>query len=82
MASQYQPPEEQISKVLDKYTPRQIAIAYLRSSRRARQAETAFGVLDKVSAAALSVATGDTKGAAEELAKATRQIKRNKKHHA
>ena len=82
MSDQYQPPEDKISEVLSKFTPRQVAIAYLRASRRARQAETAFGVLDKIPGAALSVATGDTKGPADELAKATRQMKRDKQHQA
>ncbi|MEO1108289.1 MAG: hypothetical protein AAFX90_10235 [Pseudomonadota bacterium] len=62
MAEKFNPSEEQIAKVLEKYTARQIAIAYLRASRRARQTETAFKALDAVSGAGFSAATGDKAG--------------------
>ena len=35
----HEPTEEQIAKVLEKYTPRQIAIAYLRATHRAKSAK-------------------------------------------
>ena len=82
MTERYDPPEEQIRRVLDTYSPRQIAIAYLRASRRARQAEIAFDVLDKLSSATVSAATGDTKGVSDALKDATRKLKRAKHHHS
>jgi len=82
MTERYDPPEEQIKKVLEKYSQRQIAIAYLRAARRARQAETAFDVMDKIAGATASIATGDAKGAVDELERATRRMKREKHHHA
>ncbi|WP_323779070.1 hypothetical protein [Leisingera sp.] len=82
MSDRYDPPEEQIQKVLRKYTPRQVAIAYLRSSRRARQAEAAFDVMDGIQGATAAAATGDYKSAKDELQKAMRRIKRDKQHHA
>lgn len=82
MSDRYDPPEDQIEKVLQKYSPRQIAIAYLRASRRARNAEAAFDVMDKIQGATFAAATGDFKGAANELGKANRRLKREKNTHA
>lgn len=59
MTEQFTPSEVQIEKVLASYTPRQVAIAYLRATRRARDAETAFGMMDDVADLTRSALTGD-----------------------
>lgn len=76
MSDQFQPPRAAIDKVLKKYTPEQIAIAYLRASRRARAAETAFSVMDKVAGATIDAMGGDLKGASDKIQRATRTLKR------
>lgn len=63
MPQRYDPPEEKINRVLETYSPRQIAIAYLRASHRARQAEKAFELMDSLQGATAAAATGDFKGA-------------------
>ncbi|MDE4059786.1 hypothetical protein [Phaeobacter gallaeciensis] len=59
MAGVYNPPAAQIQEVLDRFTPRQIAIAYLRASRARKRAE---GVAQSMVAAAdaeRAVVSGD-----------------------
>lgn len=63
MSERYDPSEEQIEKLIAERTPRELAIGYLRATRRARQAEAAFKVMDSVSDMAINLAAGDLKGA-------------------
>ena len=44
----FEPTEAQIAKVLEKYTPRQIAIAYLRANHRAASKERAENAADDI----------------------------------
>lgn len=53
----FTPTEAQIAKVLESYTPRQIAIAYLRASRRAASKERAEDAVDDI----VSLLTGKRK---------------------
>lgn len=81
MSDRYNPPEDQIEKVLRSYSPRQIAIAYLRASRRARNAESAFHVLDKIQSATVAATAGDYKTAKEEMAEANQRLRGAKNTH-
>lgn len=53
------PTEAQIAAILAKYTPRQIAIAYLRAQHRARQAETVGKLWEGMSDLQHGLATGN-----------------------
>jgi hypothetical protein len=70
----WQPTDAAIAEVLAKYTPRQIAIAYLRAKRRARQAETAFQAMDEITAATESVRRGDERSARATLERLSRKL--------
>ena len=61
MADQYEPTEVEIAAVLAKTgsDPRKLAIAYLRSSKRARGAETAFKIMDGLAGMGIGLASGD-----------------------
>ena len=56
---QFKPSEAAISKVLGKYTPRQVAIGYLRASRRASSAEAAFTIISEINEAITAARSGD-----------------------
>lgn len=75
MADDYTPSEQQIAKVLEKYTPRQIAIAYLRASRKRRAAETTIKVITELSEARDAARTGDFKGVVDGLEGATKILR-------
>lgn len=76
----YMPSGEKIDEVLAKYTPRQIAIAYLKALRRARQAENFGKAMEAVQDMTVAVFTGNVnlaEGAAKKaqgLARAGREI--------
>ena len=74
---QFQPTDAQIDAVLAKYTPRQIAAAYLRASRRARQAETAFELAINVADFGVSALTGDLAGAKAAVNRAEKVARTN-----
>lgn len=67
----YMPSDEKIDEVLAKYTPRQIAIAYLKALRRARQAEAFGQVMEAVQDMTVAAFTGDV-GLAEAAARKTK----------
>ena len=73
-----QPTEAQIDKVLASYTPRQIAIAYLRAQARAREAETAFALMGDVADLTRTILTGDMAGAEAAVESAARTARTNK----
>lgn len=75
MTQTYTPTEAQIEKVLASYTPRQVAIAYLRATRRARDAETAFGLMSDVADLTRSSLTGDLTGAEAAVKSAERRAR-------
>jgi len=77
VSEMYNPPNDKIEKVLEKYTPRQIAIAYLRASRRAKGAETAFDLLDSLQGVSDAMSSGDCSGAIKGLNKANRRMARH-----
>ena len=68
----YNPTEAQIEAVLAKFTPRQIAIAYLRASRRAKDADFAFSMMESVADLAISGINGNIKGAEEAVGNAAK----------
>lgn len=76
MAEQFTPTEEQIQAAIDKAGGdiRKIAIAYLRASRRARDAEAAFNVLSDIQSLTLAAATGDLDMAEKAVKSAERHI--------
>lgn len=75
MTQQFQPSEERIAKVLEKYSPRQIAIAYLRASRRASNSEGEFKALASLDDAHEAVKRGNGKGAMDGLDGALRALR-------
>lgn len=81
MSEQFQPTEEQIEKVLNSYPPRQIAIAYLRASHRARQANHAFDLAMNLNDFTLSAVTGDVAGAKEAVNRAKRSNRAHAQHN-
>ena len=68
MADTYTPTEAQIAAVLEKYTPRQVAVAYLRASRRARDAELSFQIMSDIADLTSTGLTGDIDGATAAVA--------------
>ncbi len=68
----FKPSEAAITKVLEKYSPRQVAIAYLRASRRARSADTAFNMLDGLTEANFAARDGDLEAVVKHLEKVNR----------
>lgn len=78
MTQKFQPTEDQIKTVLEKYSPRQIAIAYLRASRRAKEAEVAFDLMDSVNDLTFSTLTGDIKGAERAVNDARKTMRTHK----
>jgi hypothetical protein len=79
MSEKYQPTEAQIAKVLEKYKPRQIAIAYLKASRRASQAETAFDLMSDINDFTLSAVTGDIEAAGKTVEKVAQRFERERR---
>lgn len=72
------PTEAQIEKVLATYTPRQIAIAYLRAKATARSANLAFDMMSDVADFTRTALSGDldgAKAAVESIKKHTRTSK-------
>jgi hypothetical protein len=67
-----EPTEAQITAVMEKYTPRQIAIAYLRASKRAKGAEAAFNIMDGIAGATMGLARGDANYMKKELGRSLR----------
>ena len=70
-----EPTENQIATVLAKFTSRQVAIAYLRAQRRARDSDVAFGLACDVADLTLAGLTGDMAGAEAAVKKAERRAK-------
>ena len=75
MGERYDPPSEKVDDLVAKYTKEQLAIAYLRSQKRARDADSAFKVMDGVAGMAASVMSGDYKGALKSGADAKRVMR-------
>lgn len=75
----YDPPEEKIAEVLRKTggDPRKLAIAYLRSQKRARDAETAFGVMGDITDLTFAAATRNVNGASAAVESAKRRLRRH-----
>lgn len=63
MSADWTPPEDRIADLISRFTKRQLAIGYLRSQRRAREANLVSEVMSGLSDATLSVATGEAKAA-------------------
>ncbi|NBE05959.1 hypothetical protein [Paragemmobacter ruber] len=68
----WQPSEERITDLLARFTPRQLAIGYLRAQRRARQEASAFALLDDISLATIAATQGDLNSARQHMEKANR----------
>jgi hypothetical protein len=75
MADTFTPTEAQIEAVLAKYTPRQIAIAYLRASHRAKQERTAFNLMSEIADFTRSALVGDLEGAESAVKAAERHLR-------
>lgn len=76
--AKFQPSNEAINKILDKHSPRQVAIALIRATRRARSAEAAFKMIDKLTEATDAARGGDfgaTKAALDKVLQTTRSLK-------
>lgn len=69
------PPEEAVARLLERHTPRQLAVAYLRAVRRARESETAFVVLDGLYNATLAVVHGETAKVGDELEAVIKELR-------
>ncbi|WP_306150669.1 hypothetical protein [Roseovarius sp. MMSF_3281] len=72
MSKPYKPPEAKIEKLVREQSPRQLAIAYLRASRRARNSEAAFEMLVSITDATDEVRNGNGEGASQKLKDAIR----------
>lgn len=67
MTDKFEPTEEQIQKVLDGRSNRELAIGYLRASHRARQAEEGVKMLGKLIETTDHLLSGDPHQAHERL---------------
>lgn len=56
--SDFSPSEEAIESLLARFTPRQLAIGYLRAQRRARTSDLAFRTLDDITTAKDAIRDG------------------------
>lgn len=63
----YDPPADQIAKLVATRTPEQLAIAYLRAVRRAKSAEKAFDIMASLSDAQSALHCHDEKGVVDAL---------------
>lgn len=59
MTENYDPPVDKIKALLASRTPEQLAVAYLRAAKRARDAETAFKLMDGIAGVSIGAATGN-----------------------
>jgi hypothetical protein len=77
MAEQFTPTEEQIQAAIRAAggDMRKLAVAYLRASRRARDAETAFNLMGDIQELTVAAATGD-------MSMAERAVKSAERHAA
>lgn len=57
MSNDHTPTPEQVDDVLERFTPRQIATAYLRASRRAKDADQSFDTLLELTGLTLAAVT-------------------------
>jgi hypothetical protein len=67
MSADWTPPEDRVADLISRFTPRQLAIGYLRAQKRARQAELFAEVMTGLCDAAVSVASDDGKSATDGL---------------
>lgn len=67
MKHEWTPPEDRIADLTARFTPRQLAIAYLRASRRAREAELLAGMEASIMDATIAVMTGNEGAASAAL---------------
>lgn len=75
MSARFDPSEEQIAELLKRFSPRQLAIGYLRAQRRARSAKAAFDVLGSVSELQRAAFSGDMDGAHSAVDAAKRRMR-------
>lgn len=78
MTDRYDPPEDKVRQLVETRTPRELAIAYLRATRRARQSDAAFRALDKITGARDAVMAGDDEAALRELRSALAGLRTEK----
>ncbi|WPY93188.1 hypothetical protein T8T21_08610 [Limimaricola variabilis] len=78
MSRPYNPPEAKVAEMLSRFTPRQLAIGYLRAQHRARGAEVAFHLMASVNDMTLSAVTGDYKGARNAVETAKTHLRTSK----
>jgi hypothetical protein len=76
----FTPTEDQIAAVLKKTgsDPRDLAIAYLRATKRARDSESAFKIMDGLAGASMGLATGDMGEVKRNLQKAVQEGRTHK----
>lgn len=84
MTDQYNPTEDQISKVLEKTgrDPRKLAIAYLRAQKRARDEAMIANVVSNISDATISAMKGDYETALKSTKKAIRTVGSHGEHES
>jgi len=78
MADKHTPSEEAIERVLKGRSSRDLAIAYLRASRRAQVSESAFDILHSVVEANEAMRNGDNDGVIAGLNKARMAVRTSK----
>lgn len=76
----FTPTEEAIAAVLQKTgsDPRALAIAYLRATKRARDSEAAFKIMDGLAGASMGLATGDIGEIRRSMGKAAQAARTHK----
>lgn len=76
MADTYDPPEAKIQQIIERTNgdPRTLAIAYLRATKRARDAELEAKITGDLNDASLAALTGNEKGVVEALQKGMRRL--------
>ena len=75
MSDEWKPSEGKIADLLARFSPRQLAIGYLRAQRRARENDLAFRVMDGICKAEDAMHSGEYEMACEEIDATLRMVR-------
>ena len=75
MTDEWQPDEATIQKILDRFTPREVAIAYLRAKRQAKASNLAFNMMANLSDGIVSAVQGDGPATIEALERVNKDLR-------
>ena len=76
----YDPPSEKVDALIAKYSARELAVAYLRSARRAKALDAAFRSMDQIAHATDAAHKGDADGLIRSLEETHRILAAHNEH--